>query len=173
MSASLGVTVSLPGGAELAAAWQAAPQIAEEELLRAYWEAALLLQRETVELTPSGASGGAGLRASIQAREPERVSDGIIGAVATPLPYAVPVELGSRPHMPPIAPLMDWAQAVLGVAPAEARSVAFRIARKIAKHGTPAQRMFGQALEANLPQVQGIYAAAGARIAARLAGGTA
>lgn len=149
------------------------PAMAEEELLRAYWEAALLLQRETVELTPSGASGGAGLRASIQAREPERTSDGIIGAVATPFQYAIPVELGSKPHMPPIAPLMDWAQAVLGVAPAEAKSVAFAIARKIARRGTPARRMFGQAFEKNLPQVERIYAAAAQRIVARLAGGTA
>lgn len=170
---TVGVTITIPGGPELAAAWRAAPEIAEQELLRACWESAFLLQRETVENTSVGASGGAGLRASISAREPELMGDAIIGAVATSVPYAVPVELGTKPHMPPIAPLAEWARAVLGVAPAEARAVAFRIARKIAKRGTRPQRMFGRAYDANLAQVERIFDAAGQRIAARLAGGAA
>ena len=72
--------------------------------------------------------------------------------------YAVPVELGTGPHMPPIRPLADWAEHKLGVAPEKARSVGYRIARKIAAKGTDGAHMFERAFTSNEAQVRTIFA---------------
>lgn len=68
--------------------------------------------------------------------------DGVWGMVATPAIYGEPVELGTRPHFPPVAPLQHWVERKLGLSGKEAKSVAFLIARAISKRGTKAQKMF-------------------------------
>lgn len=165
----LNIRIDIHGAAELAHAFDLAPEIVMEEQERATWEAGLLLERETRERTPVGIAGGGGLKGSIAAREPRRLGEAVIGEVGTALNYAVPVELGSRPHFPPVQPLADWAVAKLGVDPGEARSVGFLIARKISRKGTEGAHMFERAFEANRAQVARIYEAARARIAQRIA----
>jgi hypothetical protein len=32
----------------------------------------------------------------------------VIGVVGSPLAYALPVEIGTRPHFPPVAAILDW-----------------------------------------------------------------
>ena len=49
--------------------------------------------------------------------------------------HAKPVEFGSQPHWPPIAPLKKWARRVLGD-----ESAAYAVQQKIAEKGTPAQK---------------------------------
>lgn len=168
----LEVHIDIQGAAELARAFELAPEIAAQELERAAWESELLLEREVKELTPVGIGGGGGLKGSIAAREPKRLADGVIGVVGTPLNYAVPVELGTKPHFPPVQPLADWARQKLGVDPGEARSVGFLIARKISKKGTKGAHMFADAFKANRGQVARIFEGARERIAARIAGET-
>lgn len=54
-------------------------------------------------------------------------------------PYALAVERGSRPHWPPIAPLIAWVQlkGFMGVGKANsAESIAWAIAHKISVEGT-------------------------------------
>jgi hypothetical protein len=161
------VRLDIVNEANLARAFGQAPEIVLDELSRATWEAELLLQREIQEATPVGATGL--LRASISAREPKRLADQVIGEVGTAIAHAVPVELGTRPHFPPIRPLADWVVAKLGVARDQAERVGFLIARKIAQRGTKGAGMFAKALAANRAQVARIFDAAAARIASRLA----
>lgn len=151
-----------------AAAYAAAPEILIDELTLAVTEILLLLERETKELTPAGVTGG--LRASIQAQEIVVAGSQVIGQVGTPLAYAVPVEEGTRPHMPPVAPLQDWAEHVLGVAPADSLAVAWAIARKIAARGTEGAHMFERAFNANRDQAEAILRDAYERAVARIEG---
>lgn len=146
-----------------------AAEIARAELERAGWEASLLLQREIQELTPSGIGGGGGLKGSIAAQEPVVLGDSVIGIVGTSLAYAVPVEMGTKPHMPPIEPLQDWAKHKLGLSEDEAKGAARAIAMKIKARGTEGAHMFEKAFAANRGQVETIFERAAARIPGRIA----
>lgn len=157
----------MQGWEELTRAWQRAPQIVREELTTATDEATALLQAATQAMTPVGATGL--LRSSILAQDTVALSDQVIGVVGTSNPYAIPVELGTRPHFPPVEALEDWVRARLNVAPEEVRSVAFLIARKIAAHGTPAVGMFHRAFTAQRARVEAMFAAARDRVRDRLA----
>jgi len=162
----IGITIDASEAAILARAWDAAPAIVETELRAAMTEATAYLQRETQERTPVAFGT---LRASIAAREPQVLADQVLGVVGTPLAYAEAVELGTRPHFPPIQPLQDWVQAKLGIADEdESRQVAFAVARKIARSGTKGAFMFTEAFKAGEPQVQRIFARCRERIVARL-----
>ncbi|WP_316978046.1 hypothetical protein [Shumkonia mesophila] len=170
MSDGISIHLDTQQAAAVARAFGEAPEIVIEELAAAAWKSELLLERETKENTPVGIGGGAGLKGSISAREPEVLADGVIGMVGTPLVHAVPVELGTKPHFPPIQPLADWARLKLGVRPEEARSVGYLIARKIAARGTEGAFMFTRALDSCRAQIEGYFAAAAGRILARVAG---
>lgn len=168
MSGGLDIRVDLVEVRELAGAWAQAPQMVADELRAATLEATQLLEREVKEETPVGIGGGGGLRGSIAAREPVVSGTGVLGVVGTAQPYAVPVELGTRPHFPPVQPLADWAERKLGVPAAQARDVGFLIARKIARRGTEGAHMFERAFERVRPQVVAIYERAHERIRDRL-----
>ena len=141
----------------LADALLRAPSLIEHTIIDILTQSGFLLQRETVERAPVGVGGGGGLRGSIAASRPVRlgVSSIAIG-VGSALDYAEPVELGTRPHMPPIEPLVDWVEAKTGKTGEAARSMAWAVAFKIKTHGTEGVHMFGQAFEANQVQVQRI-----------------
>lgn len=162
------VRADITAAADLARAFARAPEIVLDELIAGTTEATLLLEREIQEHTPVGIGGGGGLKGSFAAREPRVLSDNVIGEVGTPLAYAVPVELGSRPHFPPVQPLADWAQYRLGLSPAEAKGVGFVIARKISKKGTPGAHMVTKAMAAADASIQAIFAARRERIAERI-----
>lgn len=149
-----------------------APAIAREEMSRSVEEALNLLEREMKENTPTGAHGL--LRESITHQlRGAALGDGagVAGTVGSSLNYALPVELGTKPHFPPIEPLRDWVERKLGIGPEQSRSVAFLIARKISQRGTTGARMAGRAFDAAAAQVSAIIEAALPRIAARLMGG--
>ncbi len=149
-----------------------APRIAHEELEAGLEESLALLERETKEATPTGAHGL--LRGSVtHALMGEAIADGrgVAGKVYSPLNYALPVELGTKPHFPPIAPLRDWVEKKLGVPEHESASVAFLIARKIAAKGTKGAKMFTRTLSRQAGQINGILRKRVARIAARLQAG--
>ncbi len=174
MAQALEISARIPNERQLLQRLAEAPRIALEEIERATWEAELLYQRETQELTPVGVGGAAGLRGSISAREPQRSVDGVLGVVGTSIAHAVPVELGTRPHFPPLQPLIDWLLHAPNAAQFDANSetapgIALSIARKIAARGTPAVGMFHRAMTATRPQIARIYRRANQRILQRIA----
>ena len=71
--------------------------------------------------------------------------------------YAAPVEFGARPHMPPSSALLLWVKQKLQIDDEKkAASVAFLVARKIARRGTPARHMFQRAQDQLLAEAPGI-----------------
>lgn len=163
------ITHTLP---DLAALWDQAPQIAEKHLRAAMEEALLFLQREVQEATPTGAHQL--LRKSITAEPVQRLASGLLGVVdvkqGSALDYAVAVELGTKPHMPPIAPLVDWAKAKLGLDPDEAEAAAHGIAWKIFHQGTKGAHMFEATYRKHEARVFDRFDRAAVAIAAELGG---
>ena len=69
-------------------------------------------------------------------------------------PYGLYVERGTRPHWPPVQALEPWVRVKFSLTrPAEIRSAAWRVARKIAREGTEGRFLFQRAAEANRAQV--------------------
>ena len=114
-------------------------------------EALLLLEREVKRLTPEGA-GPIHLRDTIF-QKVEMYGESAWGQVGTPAIYGESVEYGTKPHFPPIAPLIFWVEKRLGLSGKEAKSVAFAIARKISKKGTYGTHMFQYGFERNRAQI--------------------
>jgi len=161
-----GLTITLQGWEQLERAFRQAPDVVREELTAFAHGATQLLRSEVVDRTPAAMGT---LRASISAQV-DRLADGVLGVVGTPSPYAVPVELGTRPHFPPVQALEDWVRQKLGLSGKEAHSAAFLIARKISKKGTKGHFMFRDAYQANAGEIQQQFDAAAARIVARIGG---
>lgn len=157
--------IEMTGWNELQAAWSRAPDIVRQELLGAMQESDALLEREVKDLTPT-ATGLS--RNSIFSQE-QTFDAGVLGVVGTAQLHVAYVELGTRPHFPPLQPLQDWVHVKLGLPEKEARGVAYRIARSIAARGTLGVGMFHRAFARNRGQVAGLFERANARIAARLA----
>lgn len=149
----------------LAKHFATAPAICREELLRAMTEADLLLEREIKDATPTGAHQL--LRKSFFSRE-QVTPTGVLGIVGSPLPYAVPVELGTRPHRPPVEPLIDWARAKFGLDDQAAQSVAWAVATKISKKGTQGAFMVQNTFKRLQPTLARLFDQAAQRIVARL-----
>jgi hypothetical protein len=164
------IDIDMGGLQDLQSAWAVAPAIVREELEAAMIESDLLIEREVKERTPVGASAGGagGLKGSIFSQESVG-ADNVIGVVGTALNYATPVELGTRPHFPPVDALIDWVMVKLQVTEQEARGVAFMIARKIAARGTEGAHMFEQGFAAVEQQVYEIFGRARDRIVMRVA----
>lgn len=148
-----------------------APDITREEMTAGMQEILLLLEREIKDNTPVGVGGAAGLRGSITHQIMGTALSGgvgVAGKVFTPMAHGLPVELGTKPHFPPIAPIADWVHAKLGVPQAEAGSVAFLIARKISRKGTKGAHMFEKTFTEQASQISRMLLAALDRVTARL-----
>jgi hypothetical protein len=146
-----------------------ASRVIHEELDRAMNASVLHLKGQIVPLVPVGVTAllRGGVATSIAG---EGVS--LVGRVFDPVAYALPVELGSRPHFPPIPPIALWVRRKLGISDErEARSVAFLIARKISRVGTKPRLFFKRGFEAGKGRVVTFFADANARIVSRLTGG--
>lgn len=152
----------------LARAWREAPELAQAELLATMTQATMLYEREVKEAMPRGATG---LTAGSITSDVFSTPAGVLGVTGSSQPAALFVELGTRPHMPPVAALVPWVRNVLGVDAKRAPSVAFLIARKIAAKGTPAQRPFAKTLQRLEGQIGRMFEAAAGRLADRMAGG--
>lgn len=152
------LTLTVPQGDMAAQALASYPERYAREATAAMLESSLLLEREVKDAAPVGVGGAGGLRGSIAGIPPHMDGETLTGGVGSNSPYAVPVELGSRPHFPPVQPLEDWVRAKLGEHdPDAARGIAFCIARKIAAHGTEGRFFFEQTLETNRDQIAGIF----------------
>jgi len=149
------IQISLEGLTEITGMLTNYPEIAAKHLHEAMVEITDLLYRETVDATPTVEGH---LRGSIT-REVQVSDTGFIGVVGSASPYVVAVELGTKPHLPPIAPLIDWVEKrglakVFSIKTHKAMKpkgrdeaaitlqIAEAIAWKIFHHGTQGQFMF-------------------------------
>ena len=107
-------------------------------------EALMLLEREVKINTPYGA-GPIHLRDTIHSKV-NVAGRKVVGLLGTPAQYGEPVELGTKPHFPPVEPLKFWVEKKLGYSGEEAESVAFLIARAISRRGTKGAKMFKRAI---------------------------
>lgn len=117
-----------------------------------------MLRREVVTRTPIGASGN--LRGSIFTDIRGESRGELRGVVASRVPHAGYVEFGRRAGggIPPWGegtPLYRWVDRKLESRDGEIESVAFLVARAIARRGIPARRMFARAFEENHGRIEG------------------
>jgi hypothetical protein len=148
-----------------------APGVFLTELARGVLEGQMLGEREVKERTPT--SGAGTLRDSIGALPIELSGERVVGLVGTALAYAEPVELGSKPHMPPIEPLFDWVKRKLGLGNADdgkALGIARAIQWEIFHFGTKGAFMFRDAFQAIQPQIDAIMGAAAIRAIHKVGG---
>lgn len=141
-----------------------APEHTKTELLAAMVEATQLLEREFKDAFPS-VSGLS--RASIFS-DAFSTPTGALGVVGSASVAVTAVELGTKPHMPPVEALEAWVTERLGLAGKEALGVAWAIARKIAKTGTKAQRPLGNTFDRQYLKVGAVFERAAGRVAAKL-----
>lgn len=144
--------------------------IARSELHVAMVEATALLEREVKDATPTATGLTRGSIGSFITESP----DGLLGVVGSAQPHVAYVELGTRPHFPPLEPIQDWVRVKLAISDeTDIEAAALAIARKIAARGTLGVGMFHRTWARLEPQVQAIFSRARDRIAARMAGGPA
>lgn len=175
--------IDLEGFREIQALLERAPDLTLQALHRATVKATHFLEGQVKERTPTGDLGA--LRESIFSET--RISNGlgvtpvgVIGVVGTPLNYAIPVELGTRPHFPwdkernelPRS-LVDWVHAKLGKTGKEAEETAWLVARAISKRGTKGAFMFTETIRRHGDDVRGIYREAIRDVVQQLASGSA
>src|SRR5262249_3771508 len=100
--------------------------------------------------------------------------DTIQGRVFSSLPYAIVMDQGRQPgaRMPPVDALLLWVERVFeipgGFDDDELESVAWAVARSIARKGIPGRHFVDQGVTATLPRVDAILEAMAAEIAAVL-----
>lgn len=164
------VELAVKGFDELVDLWIQAPELVHAEMTKAAWASSLRVEKEVRERTPKGANGF--LAMSIAALEPVVIPGGVMGLVGTSLNYAEPVELGTKPHMPPIQPLIEWVEVVLGLEGEAAEQAAQSIAWKIAKKGTEGAFMFRDGFAASEDYIKRKFRQALANIRNSLAGAT-
>lgn len=160
----LNVTVDLSGVKKLMTQY---PEVAADVQKKKITEAALLLERVIKLLTPEGA-GPIHLRDTIFHKIEQR-GVSVRGLISTPAVYGEPVEMGTRPHFPPVAPIQHWVEKKIGLSGKEAKSMAFLIARAISKRGTKGAKMFHRGIEENEAAVLAILNQIPAEIIRRIA----
>jgi hypothetical protein len=146
-------------------------EVARHEIFAAIDESTKRIEGDVKELTSKGATGLAA--STITTIGPQMLPEGVVGLVGSSLNYIVPLELGSKPHFPPLQPLIDWVVKVLDIqendSDVTASEVAFAIARKISKVGTKGQFMFKRGFEMNEAHAKARMQQAVANIVARMA----
>lgn len=148
---------------------QRAPEIFKPGVEGTLRKVLLLLEREIKDDTPVGVGGGSGLRGSITHELRGTLQKDLQGKVYSPLAHAVPVEYGTKPHLPPWPALMDWVEHKLGITdPDEIVGISIAIALKIKAHGTEGAHMFERNFNKNAPQISQKLNAAIDRVFARL-----
>lgn len=125
----------------------------------------LYLEGQTAERTPVNMGT---LRRSYTS-EVSQFIDAVFGKMSSPLTYALPVEMGTKPHFPPMEPLINWVESKLGLYGDEAERAARGIQRKIGRFGTPGYGMARFALIDGQTTISAEFADAAERITARLA----
>ena len=170
----MNLSISMGGLQSFANGLREAPAYTDQVLQEAMTEATKLVQREWQENLFEHIATGI-TRGSIT-RDVASTPAGILGVVSSSQPSALFIELGTRPHWVGKTgreALGAWAIKRLGVSKKEAPRVAYAIARKIAREGTPAQHPMARAVQSTEGQVIAMFERAAAKLAAHLVGGDA
>jgi hypothetical protein len=160
------ISIDVESAKVISPAFMAAPAMVMDELESAMISSLLYLEGQTAERTPVNMGT---LRRSYTS-EVSQFIDAVFGKMSSPLTYALPVEMGTRPHYPPLEPLINWVESKLGLYGDEAESAARGIQRKIGRFGTPGYGMARFALIDGQATISAEFADAAERITARLAG---
>lgn len=165
------IRIDVSNAAELSAALLRAPDIAADELQAAMGTVTQYLKSETQDVMSERDVLAAGtLRSAWDTDVAVNPQAGtVVGRAFNPLSYAIPVEMGTRPHHPPLAPLVNWAEQKLHLAGEDAVRAARGIQRKIGRYGTPARGMAHTALASASATIQAEFAECAQRIRARIA----
>jgi hypothetical protein len=159
------VTISMEAAEVIGRAWATNPDLAMDELVTAMNGSLLYLVGQVRERTPTNQGH---LRRSFDTKTTVFM-DAVFGEVNNPLTYAMPVEMGTRPHFPPLEPLIDWVEAKLGLYGSDAEGAARGIQRKIGRFGTPGYGMARYALIDGQDTIRAEFDDAAERITLRLA----
>lgn len=151
--------------AALAEAFGRAPEMALGEVRLFMTLVTTHLKAEVQDRTPTGAHQL--LRQSIS-NDVRLQPNAVLGVVGSPLNYAEAVELGTKPHWAPIAPLEEWARLKLGLVGIQAEQAAKRIQYAISHRGTLGVGMFHRAYAANQGEISRQFRKTAQRIADRL-----
>jgi len=108
-----------------------------DAFLQGMRDATLMVSRSAKERAPVDTGR---LRATITP-EIRREGNTTLGVVGSNVKYAAAVELGSKPHFPPLAALENWAR--------RHGTTAYVVARAIARRGTKAKRFLQGAFDEN------------------------
>jgi hypothetical protein len=164
MSSTAAIHITAPDLVALQRGLAQAPKYTRERLLDAMTEATLYLEREVKDRFPAVS----GLTRNSITSDAFSTSAGVLGVVGSASIAAVAVELGTKPHMPPVAPIVIWVIEKLGLSSTEARGAAFAIARKIARVGTKGQGHFQKAMQDGIGTLSRIFSDAAQDVAAHL-----
>ena len=164
----IGMTVTIKGLEEAVKTFQNADKIIQAEFKTAMNKSVLKVAAAAKKAAPVGVSGE--LRASISGKVTPMGAHDVEGRVGSPLPYATYVELGTRPHYPPLEPLVLWVQRKLSPANDwQAVMIARAIQLKIGRIGTKGVKFFEAAIESTEDDINGYFDAALDKIVERLA----
>lgn len=144
MSVSLDVATLRQGLARKAAKLRGA-------MVRSLNESALLVRARAVPKAPVSTGQ---LRNSIQIEVNPTAMSADVKVIAKHGPF---VEYGTRAHFPPPDALLGWVMRTFGVDQKEGKGIAFTVARKIAKKGTPAQPFLFPALAESNADIKRIF----------------
>jgi hypothetical protein len=163
------IRVDVANAEAISRAFLQAPAMVLDELELTMENVTLYLMREAQENTPTAA----GTLRSGWTTQVDVIAqlDSVFGRVTNPLPYALPVELGTKPHFPPLAPLINWVEQKLNLYGDEAEGAARGIQRKIGRYGSPGFGMAHYALRDGRSTIAAEFEECAQRITARLAGG--
>lgn len=144
-----------------------ATRVVDEEMRTGMNAAVLIVKGEILPLTPIDRGM---LRQGVQTSLTGEATS-LTGRIFDPVTHALPMELGTRPHFPPVGPLIGWVQRKLGVSAKDAPHVAFLVARSISRKGTKAREFFKRGWQVSEGRVRSTFERVNARIGARLGGG--
>ncbi|MDO9093413.1 MAG: hypothetical protein Q8R98_21955 [Rubrivivax sp.] len=154
------------GLAALQRGFHESPDYTRRELLAAATEAVNLLESDVKGNYPRHT----GLTSASITSDAFSTPAGVLGVVGSAAPVAVFTELGTRPHTPPLEPLLLWVRDVLGKTGDEGYAAARGIQRKIRARGTKANPKFAQAAQRHEGAIVRMFEGAAGRVAAHLAG---
>jgi hypothetical protein len=158
MAQGMELGIELTGWEQVAANWERAPELFSQELKTWAETTAMHLTDEIKALTPKDTGA---LQDSIKPIEIDVGPLGVNELIGTALNYAVPVELGSKPH---------------DITPKNGKALSFIFngvqvfVKKVHHPGTTGYFMFQQALDANRAQIQDSFSATVDGVLTRLAG---
>ncbi len=110
---------------------------------RAEFEAAhTLVQRVKHEIQTRDLPDTGALVGSVHVKKKGRATMVVVDA-----PHAGWIEYGTRPHRPPVQPLIEWAARKLGADEVEAVRIGWAVAAKIEREGTRAHGYFAAAMK--------------------------